>query len=86
MTEAVKPCPWMRRALARMAEGRSLGLLKWYAESHLKKCPQCTATYRALLSIRSKLKSNNGLDATKLMLSEERWKQIENACEQADND
>ncbi len=70
----------MRRALTRMAEGRPLGLLKWYAESHLKNCPQCTATYKALLSIRSRLKSSNGLHATKLILSEERWKQIENAC------
>lgn len=86
MSEAVRPCPWMRRALAKMAEGRSLGIYKWYAESHLKNCPQCTATYKALLNLRSKLKSSNGLQATKMILSEERWKQIESACSQADND
>lgn len=80
MSEAVQPCRWMRATLTRMSEGRSLGILKWYAKSHLKNCPQCTATYKALLVLRSKLKSSAGEKATKLILSEERWKQIENAC------
>jgi predicted anti-sigma-YlaC factor YlaD len=78
MAENVKPCPWMRRTLLKMAEGRPLGLMKWYAAQHIKNCNQCTATYRALLQLRALL-SSKGHTAT-LTLSRERWEEIEKAC------
>ena len=74
----------MRRALLKLSEGRSLGIFNWYAKQHLKKCPQCTATFKALLSMRQKLNSYSALKGTKLALSEDRWKQIETACRETE--
>ena len=69
----------MRRALVNMAEGRPIGILRWYVVGHLRKCRQCTATYRALLEWRSRVSTTGVLP--QLVLSDERWKEIERACQ-----
>ena len=84
MSETVRPCPWMRRTLLRLAEGRKLGCMKLYAMHHLKKCKQCTATYRALLELRKRLRSAG--NESSLFMSPDRWDQIENACRAVDSD
>ena len=79
MTAVAKPCPWMRRALDRMLGSELRGPLKWYAEWHVRRCPQCGATYRALLAARDALRRLGG-SAGDFGLGEDRWRQIEEAC------
>jgi hypothetical protein len=84
MNEVVKPCFWMRVALNRMAEGRKSLLWDWYAKKHLERCPQCTKTYRMLLAMRDALRSTGQTGAASWLISDEKWREIESACEEPD--
>lgn len=42
------PCPHMKRALERIAQGKRGGPYLWYARLHTIKCKQCSAALRSL--------------------------------------
>lgn len=78
--EHVKPCFWMQKALLNHDESRRNCILGWYVRRHLKACPQCTKTYQALLFLRSSLLSGKDNKMAKLVLSNQKWAEIEQAC------
>ena len=80
MNNTIRPCFWMRVALNRMTEGRMRGPLAWYAKNHVAKCPQCSATYKMLLAMREGLHRLNQDSTANWIVSEEKWRAIEDAC------
>lgn len=70
----------MRGMLVRVAEGRSAGIFGWYGKAHAKLCPNCGATYKALLALRAALHSVGQVDVAHHLLPPERWETIESAC------
>ena len=75
------PCVGMERPLSALADGRLGRLMTWFTLFHTRRCPKCRATYRAMLAVRDGLKKVGRADLASNMLSDERWKAIEDACE-----
>ncbi len=77
----INPCPWMKGLLARLVEGTLTGPLGWYARKHVDRCDKCGPAYKALLALRTGLKSLGQGKVADGLLSEDRWKAIENVCD-----
>lgn len=86
MNDTTKPCFWMRVALNRFLEGRLRGPVAWYTRHHLAKCPQCSATYKMMLAVRSGFRRLGQDVPDDWIVGEEKWREIERLCTQSERE
>lgn len=77
-----RPCPWMRLALSRMADGRLRGPVAWIVNEHLRRCSVCRKALKALQALRDKLRER-GAGADVPRLTERQWLDLELKLDEA---
>ena len=77
----VQPCFWMKSFLNRMVEGDARGPFIWYAKIHLRKCKNCTGTYKALLHLQEMLRQVGAEPDMEQLVGKGRWERVLSACQ-----
>ncbi|MCB8931939.1 MAG: hypothetical protein M9921_02205 [Fimbriimonadaceae bacterium] len=76
-----RPCPWMRIAIARLADDNLHGFWGWLAREHLKRCSVCRKAYETLRALRERLFGTVPTEEEP-RLDESRWSMIERRLEE----
>lgn len=71
-----RPCPWMRLAISRLADGGMRGPLAWLAREHLRRCSVCRKAFEALKALRDRLRER-GTQAEVPRLTQNQWLDLE---------
>ena len=86
--EDASPCWVMGSWVSAFCDGSLPALVRWYAQLHVSRCPQCARAIAAFRSVRERLRLHREVIVAQERsgLSPERWKAVERAWAAADQD